>query len=346
MAQISYPNTDVSDGTWLASNGAGVLVDMISETVASDTEYIYTNSYGECTVSLTTVLDPSVDTGHIVSYRVLGDGDSKLVVTLKQNTTTIESWTHDPAPATLTTYNQTLTNASAITDYSALRLTFEAAATAFSPTDIPGLIAWWKRGVGLSTASGAVTDWADQVGSYTLSQNSNSAWRPTLQGDNTILFDGSNDYLFTSTFTAISQPFAFVIRYKAVTYGDGNGMIMGNTGGTVTLSLLGTTPEIKQWGGTNVVNANSNLAVNTYGNVFSVYNGTSSSLKVNSTTAVASGTTPGTGTLTNFALGQGGSQPSNIQVSEVMVFGGGSWAGSFSAGDYTNLNAYLDSVGP
>jgi hypothetical protein len=65
--------------------------------------------------------------GHIVRYRISATGGG-IIVRLREGSTTIASWTHNPAPASPTTYAQTLSGgeADSITSYSALSLQFEA----------------------------------------------------------------------------------------------------------------------------------------------------------------------------------------------------------------------------
>jgi len=76
--------------------------------------------------------DPAVSTGHIIRYRIKKDtsgGDQiTLVVKLVQNTTVLKTWTHSNISDTAVTYEQTLSGAEAdsITDYTNLRLRFEA----------------------------------------------------------------------------------------------------------------------------------------------------------------------------------------------------------------------------
>lgn len=124
--QIIRPSSDVSAGLWLPSSGTDLFA-MIDETPASDADYIYTlNAGAVCTIALQTATDPAVSAGHVVRYRLRGDGTSGVEVALMQNTTVIATWTHDPAPASFTDYAQTLSGAQAdaITDYSQLRLRF------------------------------------------------------------------------------------------------------------------------------------------------------------------------------------------------------------------------------
>ena len=125
-AQFARPTSDVSAGTWTASTGSDLFA-MLDETAADDGDYITTTSYSTCEVALSSLTDPAVSTGHVVRYRISATGGG-IIVRLRQGTTTIASWTHNPAPASLTTYAQTLSGgeADSITSYAALKLQFEA----------------------------------------------------------------------------------------------------------------------------------------------------------------------------------------------------------------------------
>jgi len=125
-AQFARPTSDASPGTWTASTGSDLYA-MIDETVASDTDYISTVNASTCEVALGSLSDPASSSGHIVRYRLSAEAGG-VTVRLRQGTTTIASWTHSPAPASLTTYAQTLSGgeADSITDYTALKLQFEA----------------------------------------------------------------------------------------------------------------------------------------------------------------------------------------------------------------------------
>jgi hypothetical protein len=126
--QYARPDADVSDGAWLPSTGADLYA-CIDETTYSDTDYIYTTSLSSCTIALSSLSDPADSANHVVRYRAAGDGSTDLIVTLKQGSTTIATWTEANASSTMTTYTHTLTTgeANSITDYSDLRLVFEAA---------------------------------------------------------------------------------------------------------------------------------------------------------------------------------------------------------------------------
>jgi len=125
-AQYARPTSDASAGTWTASSGSDLYA-MLDETTANDADYITTVSASTCEVALGSITDPAVSTGHIVRYRLSADAGG-ITVRLRQGTTTIATWTHAPAPASLTLYEQTLSSgeANSITNYAALKLQFEA----------------------------------------------------------------------------------------------------------------------------------------------------------------------------------------------------------------------------
>lgn len=125
-AQYARPVSDVSAGTWTASTGSDLFA-MLDETSANDSDYIVTTGTSTCEVALGSLTDPGSSNGHIVRYRISATSGG-IIVRLRQGTTTIATWTHASAPSSLTTYEQTLTGgeADSISDYSALRLQFEA----------------------------------------------------------------------------------------------------------------------------------------------------------------------------------------------------------------------------
>lgn len=124
---VARPISDVSAGTWTPSTGTDLFA-MIDEVSADDTDYISSTSAGTCSLGLNSVTDPLASTGHVFKYRAWAPTTGGLVVKLKQGTTVIATWTHATLPTSPTTYTQTLSGAEAdaITDYTALRVDFEA----------------------------------------------------------------------------------------------------------------------------------------------------------------------------------------------------------------------------
>lgn len=131
--QWALPASDVSSGGWTATP----LYAKIDESVANDADFI-TSSTSPGTpdiaeVTLSPVLNPLNPDGQVVRYRFkknAAGGDSlRLTVTLLQGLTTIASWQHnDVTDGTWTDGMQVLSAAqvASITDYSNLRLRFEA----------------------------------------------------------------------------------------------------------------------------------------------------------------------------------------------------------------------------
>lgn len=125
-AQYARPVSDVSAGGWTASTGSDLFA-MLDEASANDADYITSTTASICEVALGGLTDPAVSTGHIVRYRISATAGG-IIVRLREGSTTIASWTHAPAPGSLTTYAQTLSGgeADSITNYAALKLQFEA----------------------------------------------------------------------------------------------------------------------------------------------------------------------------------------------------------------------------
>jgi hypothetical protein len=128
--QYARPTSDVTDGDWYNELDSQTnLYLSIDESSAYDADYIYTMGLNTpVTVGLGSLNDPERSDYHIVRYRAQGNGTTDLVVTLLQSSTEIASWTETNASATMTTYEHTLTGtqADSITDYTALRLKFDA----------------------------------------------------------------------------------------------------------------------------------------------------------------------------------------------------------------------------
>jgi hypothetical protein len=122
---IAPPVSDISTGPWTSSDG-GVLFDDIDEPVSDDSNYISTTAAGSAIFGLAPIADPGSHLGHVIRYRIRGNGATNVRVALLQgpSNTEVAGWTHTPAPINWVTYEQTLTTTQAgnITDYTALRL--------------------------------------------------------------------------------------------------------------------------------------------------------------------------------------------------------------------------------
>lgn len=124
---VGIPDSDVSAGSWL-STGAS-LYGVLDEETANDSDYIYTTALDTCEVGLTNPVDPVSSTGHVLKYRLYGDGSTDMTVSVRQGASTeIASWTETDMPAAWTDYQHTLngTQTDNITDYTDLRVRFVA----------------------------------------------------------------------------------------------------------------------------------------------------------------------------------------------------------------------------
>lgn len=127
--QVARPIADLSNTGWSPSSGAD-LYPMVGETVRDDASYITASLVGAiCELDLADLADPAVSTGHLPTLVLSAPGGGGITIRLRQGTTTIATWTYHPG-ATPTEYTPALSGAEAdsITDYTALRLQFEAIA--------------------------------------------------------------------------------------------------------------------------------------------------------------------------------------------------------------------------
>ena len=127
--QYARPTSTISSGAWIPSTGA-TLYETIDETSPNDADFNSTVSVSTFEVKLSAVSDPLSSVGHYVRYRINGSGGANMTVSLMNGAVTIASWSHTPAPASPTTYEQTLSEseANAITDYADLRIRFATTA--------------------------------------------------------------------------------------------------------------------------------------------------------------------------------------------------------------------------
>ena len=127
------PTSDISAGAWTTEvGGTSNLYASVDETSANDADYIQSEAAPAASavqVKFASMTDPAVSYGHYITYRIqkTGTGQINMVVRLKQNTTTIASWSHTNVDSAVTEYTQTLSSAEAdsITDYTDLRVEFE-----------------------------------------------------------------------------------------------------------------------------------------------------------------------------------------------------------------------------
>lgn len=126
----SRPSSDNTDGAWTPSTGTD-LYTCIDETVASDTDYIKTDSNSTSNIILS---DPGGVGGGVQTFRFRAKGapNKKLIARLLEGTTTRKTITVDPLPAAFTDYSGSVFDA--ISNYGNLRVEFECADATTPPT--------------------------------------------------------------------------------------------------------------------------------------------------------------------------------------------------------------------
>jgi hypothetical protein len=211
----------------------------------------------------------------------------------------------------------------------------------FLPPQLDNLAAWFRFNQGITESSGAVSQWADASGNGRHLKQATGAAQPALQGDGSILFDGSSDVLKTDAFT-LNQPETIYLLFRQVTWTAADHIFDGVTNdlGTLNQPTAAGTPNLGLFAGASVT-ANPNLALNTYGAVASVINGASSSILVNATTETTGDAgASNMGGFTLGARGDGGLNFANIQVKEAIVY-----AAAHSAATRAAVIAYLARIG-
>lgn len=180
--------------------------------------------------------------------------------------------------------------------------------------------AWYQFGKGLTIASGACSQWADTTSNVRHLIQATGSQQPLLQTDGSLLFDGSNDFMQTATFT-LGQPTMLYMLFRQVTFTNGDLCCDGFTSTSGNILQDTTSPNLSISAGTTAA-TNTGLAVNTYGIASILFNGTTSSFTINKKTPVTGNA--GTTAMAGFTLGSdsAGANNANIQVKEIILFAG------------------------
>lgn len=179
-------------------------------------------------------------------------------------------------------------------------------------------IAWFRQGLGITSAGGSVSQWDDQSGNGNHLIQATATNQPALQGDGSILFDGVDNYMKCVPFTLV-QPETVYVLGRHVTFFNQAHWLDGEGNNSMAIWNEGNEPDINAYAG-NRIAFNSNLPTNTYGVVAVVFNGASSVLQVNTVIMTGDcGIDNGSG-LTVGGAGFFGGNPANVQIKEILVF--------------------------
>jgi hypothetical protein len=215
--------------------------------------------------------------------------------------------------------------------------------SAFLPTDITGLQAWYKADAGITKDGGdQVSAWVDQSGNSLDLAQGTAADQPTWIDSRTnglpaVHFDGT-EHIDGATFaSAITQPahtFALVKKHSNTT---GDRLIVtvpdGTTGPIYRDAGSGNISASNHIADGAVVNAGTSL----YRLVSIVWNGTSTTNQLNVDTPATSATNI-SGNLVEVSLGgySNGGNESDVDIAEYLVYDD-----EITSTDLTNLQDYF-----
>jgi hypothetical protein len=131
------------------------------------------------------------------------------------------------------------------------------------------------------------------------------------------------------------------LRLNEVTWVAGRDITDGGSNNSMLVqqTSAGASPQLRLFAGTGGFPNNTDLAVGSYGTITAIFNGASSSLQINSGTAVTGN--PGATNPGGLTLGAafGTTVPSNVQVKEMIVY-----STSQSAAQQALIIAYLSAL--
>lgn len=182
--------------------------------------------------------------------------------------------------------------------------------------------AWFRYGRGITVTGAGVSQWDDASGNARHLKQGTDTNRPALQADNTILFDGVDNFLKCDAFT-LNQPETVYLLGKQVAWAISTYVFDGNASASMGFQGVTASPQRRLVAGSATA-ANADWVVGTYAAVACVFNGASSLIQVNSGTPSTGGDSGATNA-GGFTLGVNGAVASgfsNIQVKEVIIFSG------------------------
>lgn len=132
VLQYLRPDADLATGNWTNEIGTTVLYSSIDDAIANDNDYIKSGDNPTADVARIRLANPGTAPSSPVRVRYRydkdGEGSVDLTVRLLQGVAVVAAWTHTDINPGFTTTTQTLTapQVAAITDYTDLRVEFQA----------------------------------------------------------------------------------------------------------------------------------------------------------------------------------------------------------------------------
>ena len=193
-------------------------------------------------------------------------------------------------------------------------------AAAYLPSDNPtSLVGWFRMGVGVTSSGGFASAWADQSGNGNDLLQATGTNQPAYDGSAILTFDGIDNFMKCVAFT-LNQPEQVSMLFSQVSWTSADSLFDGDTGGNKMRIFQWTaSPRIDMYAGNFGPNS-SGMVIGSFSAVTALFNGASSSLKVDS--AVAATGNVGANNAAGFVLGNNGvgtASSSNIAVKEIII---------------------------
>src|SRR3990167_1687871 len=196
----------------------------------------------------------------------------------------------------------------------------DAVAASYLPSDNPtSLIAWFRTGVGITESGGFASAWADQSGNGNNLLQATGTNQPAYSAG-VLTFDGIDNFMATAGFT-FTQPGQLSILVNMVSWTSARYMTDGDSSeDDFALQQSGSTPNVRLVAGNAASSlATTQITVGSYHVVSAMFNGASSSIKVDSNSVITGTVT--SGGIGGFALGSrgAGGLNTNIEVKEIIL---------------------------
>jgi hypothetical protein len=210
-----------------------------------------------------------------------------------------------------------------------------AAAAAWTPASLSGLVGWWEGDVGVTDAgAGRVSSWADQSGLGATMNQGLGANRPTtgtvtVNGLNGIAFDSTHPDILAASMSFAMPAVAYIVC-KVDTPTGFQALFSASAAGNMAFGCWNGFPAIGQNGNPDLA---SGTAFPSGANQFTlIFNGASSEIWMNGT-QIASGAAT-TSAVTDFKLGVRGSNDAGLTGSIEELFVGTGSSRNTSAETY------------
>lgn len=206
------------------------------------------------------------------------------------------------------------------TRFPILRGVSDARGTADSVISALTPAAWYRNATGVTSSGGFASQWDDYSGNTRHLVQATGTNQPAYSAG-VFTFDGADNFMKVTGGFTFNQPVTIYFVGQQVSWTGNDTFFDGNSANTGIIYQTGVTPTIVLYAGANAANT-TNLAVATDGVVCAVFNGASSSLRINNNAKTTGN--PGAGNMGGFTLGALATPGlhSNTKFEEVILFTG------------------------